>query len=132
MTNLKRYCTLELPLHVNEGEKNAIDKKMECARKVYNNMLKSNLKTYNEMVKTRIWRELKSIVKEELQLDNTKKSNRLKDTYSKLNAIMDKNGFNEFTFKSQAVEYSKYYQKHLSLKYIPSPFFDQFYWEPLF
>lgn len=114
MTKLKRYCTLELPLYVNEGEKNTIDKKMECARKVYNNMLKSNLKTYNEMVKTRIWRELKSVVKEELQLNNTKSSNRLKDAYSKLNTIMDENGFNEFTFKSQAVEYSKYYQKHIS------------------
>ena len=74
MTNKKNYCTLELPLIVSEGQKNILDMKMECVRKVYNNMLGSNIKKYNEMTKTKLWRELKSIIHEELQLYNGRKT----------------------------------------------------------
>lgn len=114
MTNKKNYCTLELPLIVSEGQKNILDMKMECVRKVYNNMLGSNIKKYNEMTKTKLWRELKSIIHEELQLYNGRKTDRLKDAYNRINSIIRENNFSEYGFKDQAVEYSKYYQKHIS------------------
>ena len=98
------YVVLELPLVVEEWQKNELLKKMECARRIYNDMLSHNLKCYNEMVRTKGWRELSVIIKEELAAAENdangkkKKSPRLKSAYEDRNAIMRENGFSEFDF----------------------------------
>lgn len=114
------YVVLELPLVVEEWQKNELLKKMECARRIYNDMLSHNLKRYNEIVRTKRWRELSVIIKEELAASENdvngkkKKSPRLKSAYEDRNAIIRENGFSEFDFVSQSITFSKYYQKHIS------------------
>lgn len=109
----EQYSILQLPLITNKGQKNVLDKKIDCAKKIYNNMLSDNLKKYKEMIKTKEWRGLNDIIREELS-GTTKKSDRLKGAYARKNEIMRANGFSDFAFRSQAIEYSKYYQKHIS------------------
>lgn len=108
------YSILELPLVVEPWQADAIDKKMECSRRIYNSMLSKNLKKYNEMTKTREWKELNRVIKEELQLSPKKKTQKLKDAYDRKNVIMRENGFSDFDFRSQSIVFSKYYQKHIS------------------
>lgn len=110
----KQYTILELPLITEEGQKNAIDKKIECARKIYNAMLDENMKKYREMTKTKEWRELKTTIKEELSSGSNKKSERLKEAYDRSNTILKENGFSEYGFVDQVLRISKYYQKHVS------------------
>lgn len=110
------YSVLELPLITEKWQRDVLDTKMECVRKVYNQMLDAKLKQYREMTKTREWRELNGIIKEELEIANgsKKKSDRLKAAYERKNTILRENGFSEFDFRSESQRYSKYYQKHIS------------------
>lgn len=107
------YSVIQFPLITEEGQKNALEKKMDCARRIYNCMLSDNLKKYNEMVKTKKWRELNDIIREELS-GSSKKSERLKEAYNQKNQILRENGFSDYDFRGQAILYSKYYQKHIS------------------
>lgn len=115
------YVVLELPLVVESWQLDELLKKMECARRIYNGMLSYNLKKYKEVIRTKEWRELNTIIREELvdaENDGTtgkkKKSPRLKAAYDRKNGILRENGFSEFDFISQSVQFSKYYQKHIS------------------
>ena len=114
------YTVLELPLIVEPWQKNELFKKMECARIIYNNMLSHNLKIYKEIVRTKEWRELNNVIREELscaEKENNgkkKKSPRLKEAYDRKNAILREGGFSDFSFGSQAIQFSKYFQKHIS------------------
>lgn len=110
------YSVLEIPLITEKWQRDVLDTKLECVRKVYNQMLDAKQKKYREMIKTREWRELSDIVREELQIANgsKRKSDRLKAAYERKNAILKENGFSEFDFRSESAKYSKYYQKHIS------------------
>lgn len=114
----KTCSIIELPIVTEKWQKDILDKKMDCARRIYNRMLDDMLKKYHEMVKTREWRELSATIKEELQkqaaASKKTKSEALKTAYARKNEILRENGFSEFSFNAMAVEYSKYYQKHIS------------------
>lgn len=110
----KQYSVIELPLAAEPWQKDNLDKKMECSRKIYNSMLSMELKRYREMIKTREWKDLNHTIKEELQSSPPKKTQKLKDAYARKNEIMRENGFSEYAFRSQAIAFSKYYQKHIS------------------
>lgn len=120
------YSILELPLITEPWQADELLKKMNCARHIYNDMLSHNLKKYKEMVKTKKWRELNAIIVEELkasevgEVDATgkkkklRKSDKLKAAYDEKNKILREDGFSEFDFVSQSIEFSKYYSKHVS------------------
>ena len=117
MSQNKQYSVVELPLVTEPWQKDNLDKKMECARKIYNSMESMELKKYREMIKTREWKDLSFLIKQELSdspSKKTQKSQKLKDAYARKNEIMRENGFTEYDFRSQAVVFSKYYQKHIS------------------
>lgn len=113
MSQNKQYSIIELPLITEPWQQDILDKKMECSRCIYNEMLSMEWKKYKEMIKTKEWRSLNDTIREELQ-SSGKKSERLKAAYARKNEIMRENGFSEFEFRSQAIIYSKYYQKHIS------------------
>lgn len=110
----KPYSILELPLYTEPWQRDALDKKLECSRRIYNALLSAKLKQYGEMVKTREWRELCAIIAEELGTGRKKKSELLKKAYERKNEIIRANGFTEFDLRSDAIVFSKYYQKHIS------------------
>ncbi len=125
---MSEYSILELPLITEPWQADELLKKMDCARKIYNDMLSHNLKKYKEMIKTKKWRALNSVIAEELKASaveedgavtgkkkpKRKKSERLKAAYDEKNKILRENGFSEFDFISQSMIFSKYYQKHIS------------------
>lgn len=104
---------LELPLITEKWQEDDIDKRMEHARMIYNQMLSDRLKAYREMTKTRRWRAIENIIKEELQSadGSGKKSERLKAAYSEKSAILKENNFSEFGFSALMKDYYSYYAK---------------------
>lgn len=114
MPQNKQYSVIELPLVTEPWQKDNLDKKMECARKIYNSMLSMELKRYREMIKTREWKALSSTIIDELKSSPTKKTEKLKAAYARKSDILRENGFTEFEFRGQAINFSKYYQKHIS------------------
>ena len=113
MKEKKVMSVLELPLKVEPWQADDIDKRMEHARVIYNKMLSDRLKAYNEMVKTKEWREVSKTIKEELQKadGSKKKSQELKDAYERRKQILMDNSFTEFGFKNLIKDYYKYYNK---------------------
>ena len=118
MAKDKKICSvLTLPLVTEPWQKDALDLKMECVRKVYNSMLRDMLKKYHEMIKTKEWRQLNDTIRMELQKNDDgkkKKSPILQSVYDRKNQILRDNGFSEFGFISTVAQYNKYYQKHVS------------------
>lgn len=114
-----KYSVLEMPLITQPWQEDALCKKMECVRRVYNTMLSFELKKYNQMIRTKEWRTINETIREELQLcesSKCRKSERLKAAYDRKNAILKENGFTKFDFISLAIQSSKYYQKNISSK----------------
>lgn len=52
------YFIIELPLEVEKWQADIIDKRLECGRHLYNSLLSIVLNRYNEMIKTKKYREL--------------------------------------------------------------------------
>lgn len=78
-------------------------------------MLRGKLKRYNEITKTKEWRNNTKEIAEELKkLDaeaeqkKKKKSQKLKELYNYRNAILKNNGFTEFSFTGDVADYNCY------------------------
>ena len=136
----KVRSVIELPLHTELWQRDLLDKKFECARKIYNNMLAYYYKKYNEMIKTKEWRRICEEIKqekerikqmnaeqetEESKTESTKKAKKKKKTkitktpeltelYNQKNAIMNEFGFTQYTFASQSIKFANYYNKNIS------------------
>ena len=54
----KNYFIIELPLVTEKYQEDIIDTRLECGRKIYNALLNIVLKRYNEMKKTKVYRNL--------------------------------------------------------------------------
>lgn len=56
--NNKNYFIIELPLTTEKYQEDIINTRLECGRKIYNALLNVVLKRYNEMKRTKIYRNL--------------------------------------------------------------------------
>lgn len=54
----ENYYIIELPLATEKYQEDIIDTRLECGRKIYNALLNVVLKRYNEMKKTKVYRNL--------------------------------------------------------------------------
>lgn len=117
---MSEISVLELPLVVEKWQDDLIIKKMKIAKMMYNQLLKERLTVYEELKKTREWRALGEIIREELSAESEnekrRKSDRLKAAYDRRNQLLREAGFSEYDFGSLAIAISKYYNKHISSK----------------
>ena len=63
------YFIIELPLEVEKWQADIIDKRLECARNLYNSLLSVEIKRYNEMIKTKKYRYLYGSLKHDKRHD---------------------------------------------------------------
>lgn len=113
MEKIEHISVLELPLICRPYEIDNLNKRIVCAKKIYNSMLRGKLKRYNEITKTKEWRNnTKEIVEELKRLEaepkEKKKSPKLKELYDYRNNVLRENGFSEFSFKSDVANYNCY------------------------
>ena len=53
----KQRYVLNLKLHTESFQEDILEKRFEIGRHLYNSILNVSLKRYNEMIKTKRWRE---------------------------------------------------------------------------
>ncbi len=56
------FFTIQLPLKTSKWQSDILDKRFEIARKIYNTLLSKSIKRYNEMIKTKKYRNLQKNV----------------------------------------------------------------------
>ena len=123
MAKVRKSCSiLELPLRTEKWQADKINTQMECARKVYNSMLAYYKNNYDQMTRTRAWRNNMAIIRDELQrgqepADKGKKkvvTSALQSAYDMKNQMMRSYGFSDFDMQAKAIDFSQFYRKNIS------------------
>lgn len=91
-SNTKNYFIIELPLATERYQEDIIDTRLECGRKIYNALLHIVLNRYNEMKKTKVYRNLYK--------DLTGDSKTDKDIWKQINQIRADWRLTEFDIKN--------------------------------
>lgn len=104
--NNENYYIIEILLSPEIWQKDIIDKRLECSRKVYNALLSKELKKYNELVRTRKYRELIS------SLSGNKKSD--KHIWESINELTEEYKITNFDFIKDVKPMYKHFKKCLS------------------
>jgi hypothetical protein len=81
---------VQFPLKTEIYQDDILNKRFEIGRKIYNALVNVTLKRYNEMIKTKIYRSIKS------SLTGNKKSD--KEIWKQINDIRKQYGMSEYSF----------------------------------
>ena len=95
--------TVEYLLIVEPWQANVIDNSLEAGRNMYNSLCGLMLRRYNEMIKTKEYRTLMDSITGDKEKD--------KETWSKINGIRQRNGFNEYAFQSEIKPMRNHFKK---------------------
>jgi hypothetical protein len=99
------YYIIELLLHTKKFQEDIITKRLECGRCIYNALLHIVLNRYNEMTKTKIYRELYN------SLTNNEKDSKV--IWKQINQIRKEWRLTEFDIKNDAKLMQHHYKRHL-------------------
>ena len=111
----KQRFIVEFLLETDEAQERILNKRMEIGRRIYNQCVRKSRKAYQEMIKTKRYRQIDSelnAIKAEKQ-DKSKKTDREKELYAELNAIRKEFGFTEFGMKDLALQQSHAFSRHI-------------------
>ena len=110
---------VEFPLSVEKYQADIIDKRLEIARRIYNQMLKKYKNIYKQMIQTKEYRNIISnlgIERKKRKTEN-KKTAAEKELYKQLNELYKHYGFTEFGMINMSYLQRKPYE-NLSLIHI--------------
>lgn len=111
----KQRFIVEFLLETDEAQEQILNKRMEIGRRIYNQCVSKSRKAYQEMVKTKRYRQINAeldTIKTQKQ-DKTKKTDREKELYAELNAIRKEFGLTEFGMKELALYQSHAFSRHI-------------------
>lgn len=109
-----------LPIKVTDKwQYDLLDKRFELSRKVYNNMLRYEIKQYNNMLHDKRYRESKKIIdsiyrEHKEDLADAKKSKEFKEARKTCTELLKEYGFSSFSFCAKAIEFAHIYKEHIS------------------
>ena len=89
---------VEFPLKTQKYQEDILNKRFEIGRQIYNSLVNVTQKRYNEMIKTKKYRELFN------SLSGDKKSD--KDIWKQINDIHKQYGMSEYSFFSDVKKYA--------------------------
>ena len=89
---------VEFPLKTQKYQEDILNKRFEIGRQIYNSLVNVTQKRYNEMIKTKKYRELFT------SLSGDKKSD--KDIWKQINDIHKQYGMSEYSFFSDVKKYA--------------------------
>lgn len=107
---------VEFPLKVEKYQADIIDKRLEIARRIYNQMLKKYKNIYKQMIQTREYRDIISnlnIERKKREKEDQKTSVE-KELYKQLNELYKRYGFTEYSMITMSYTQRKPYEKHIS------------------
>lgn len=101
---------VQFPLKTQLFQEDILNKRFEIGRQIYNALVNVTLKRYNEMIKTKIYRSIKSELAEIYKSEDKSKLKRKKELCSQLNELYKQYNLNEYSFHYDV----KLMQKHFS------------------
>ncbi len=110
---------IELPLKVEKWQSDVINKRFECIRKVYNNMLHDRLKLLNKMESDPEYQKSLKTIKDSYKIKDDKRRRKFRGSEEYKNAVAytaekrKEYGFTQFSFRSLAIMYSKVYKENI-------------------
>lgn len=103
--NENNYYIIELLLDTEKYQEDIINKRLECGRHIYNALLHRVMNRYNEMIKTKLYRELYN------SLNNNEKDNKI--IWKQINQIRKDWRLTEFDIKNDVKMMQHHYKCHL-------------------
>mgnify|MGYP001225557414 FL=1 len=89
---------VQFSLNTELYQEDLLNKRFEIGRKIYNSLVNITQKRYKEMIKTKIYRSIKTELKEIYQSENKSKLKRKKELCQQLNELYKQYRINEYSF----------------------------------
>lgn len=111
----KQRYVLNLKLHTESFQEDILEKRFEIGRHLYNSILNVSLKRYNEMIKTKRWREnqvqIANIYK--LEKDEKKRKKIGKEYFDIRNEMLKEFRINEYSFHDDISNMQHHFKKNM-------------------
>ena len=111
----KQRYVLNLKLHTESFQEDILEKRFEIGRHLYNSILNVSLKRYNEMIKTKRWREnqvqIANIYK--LEKDEKKRKKIGKEYFDIRNEMLKEFRINEYSFHDGIPNMQHHFKKNM-------------------
>jgi len=104
---------VEFLLKTETYQEDILNKRFEIGRKIYNSLVTVTQKRYNEMVKTKLYRNIKSELKEIYQSKDRVKSKRKTELCGQLNSLYKTYALNEYSFHSDVKNMQKHFKDNI-------------------
>ncbi len=103
---------VQFPLIIEKWQCDILNKRFEIARKIYNSLVRISLNRYNEMVKTKKYRELITDIQKDSQ-EKSLKNKHNKEIFEQINKLRLEHRLSEFHFHTDVKKFQKYYKKNI-------------------
>jgi len=104
---------VQFPLKTEIFQEDILNKRFEIGRKIYNSLVTVAQKRYNEMIKTKLYHNIKSELKEIYQSKDKIKSKRKTELCKQLNELYKKYKLNEYSFHSDVKQMQKHFKNNI-------------------
>ena len=104
---------VQFPLKTEIYQENILNKRFEIGRKIYNSLVTVTQKRYNEMIKTKLYRNIKAELKEIYQSKDKIKSKRKTELCKQLNELYKLYKLNEYSFHSDVRQMQKHFKDNI-------------------
>lgn len=103
---------VQFPLIAEKWQCDILNKRFEIARKIYNSLVRISLNRYNEMVKTKKYRELAADIQKDSQ-EKSLKNKHNREIFEQINKLRLEHRLSEFHFHTDVKKFQKYYKKNI-------------------
>ena len=106
-------CCLTLPLIVEKWQSDRLEKRFECARQIYNTLLRYELKKLRKLEESE---EYKTVLEQIARIKEEKGENakkELKPLYDTLNKLRSDDGFSEYGFITDVKPFYKHFKSNI-------------------
>ena len=103
---------VQFPLIIEKWQCDILNKRFEIARKIYNSLVRISLNRYNEMVKTKKYRELAADIQKDSQ-EKSLKNKHNREIFEQINKLRLEHRLSEFHFHTDVKKFQKYYKKNI-------------------
>ncbi|ONI43903.1 transposase [Candidatus Epulonipiscium fishelsonii] len=109
---MSNFC-ITLPLKTEKFQEDKLNKRFEIGRKIYNSLANIVEKKYNQMIKTKEYRNIKLELNQIYKSKDTEKIKETKELCKKLNEIYKMHGFSEYEFHKLVSPIQRTFKKNI-------------------
>ena len=104
---------VQFPLRTEIYQEDILNKRFEIGRKIYNSLVTVTQKRYKEMIKTKLYRNIKEELKSIYQSKNKINSKRKTELCKQLNEVYKQYKLNEYSFHSDVKNMQKHFKDNI-------------------